>query len=77
MMRNTIYSLIYIKGKQENENFIPLLTSHSFHFLLKLYNNLFALGIARYDLLRALSYLPTPKELKHLSALVNVINTDE
>ena len=77
MMRNTIYSLIYTKGKQENENFIPLLTYHSFHFLLKLYNNLFALGIVRYDLLRTLSYLPTPKELKHLGALVNVINTDE
>ena len=51
MMRNTIYSLIYIKGKQENENFIRLLTYHYFHFLLKLCNNLFALGIVRYDLL--------------------------
>ena len=77
MMRNTICSLIHIQGKQENENFIRLLTYQSFHFLLKLFNNLFALGIVRYDFLRALSYLPTPKELKHLGALVNVINTDE
>ena len=76
-MRNTICSLIHIQGKQENENFIRLLTYQSFHFLLKLFNNLFALGIVRYDPLRTPSYLPTPKEMKHRGALLNVINRDE
>ena len=76
-MRNIICSLIHIQGKQENENFIRLLTYQSFHFLLKLFNNLFALGIVRYDPLRTPSYLPTPKEMKQRGALLNVINRDE
>ena len=76
-MRNNICPFIYIKGKQENENFIRLLTYQSFHFLLNLFNNLLALGIVKYDPLRTSSYLPTPKELKHRGAPVNVINRDE
>ena len=64
-MRNTMCSFIYIKEKRENENFIHLFTCYSFHFLSNLINELFILGIVRYDPLRASSYLPTPKELKH------------
>ena len=48
-----------------------------FIFFFKLFNNLFALGVVKYDPLRTSSYLPTPKELKHRGAPVNVINRDE
>ena len=77
MMRNTMCCLIYIKEKRENKKFIRLFTYYFFYSLLNLLNNLFILDIVRYDPLRASSYLPTPKELQHRGALINVINRDE
>ena len=48
-MRNTMCCLIYIKEKRENEKFIRLFTYNFFHSLLNLLNNLFILGIVKYD----------------------------
>ena len=60
-----------INTKREMTTLFVYLVIIPFIFLLNLLINLFILGIVRYNLLRASSYLPISKELKHRGALVN------